>query len=275
MEDAVSTDKKRARVTACVVTRNEEKNIRACLESVKWVEEAVVVDSLSTDRTAEICREYTERVYERRWPGHIEQKTYALGLINTEWVLFLDADERLSPELSREMQEVLERKEKYDGYLVPRKVYYLGRWITHGEWYPDYKLRLFRREGAWVGGEEPHDQVIVKGPVKRLKHPIWHFTYRDLSHQMQKMDNFAAISAGVMAAGNVRPRICHLVFHPLATFLKGYFLRRGFLDGIAGLVIAITCSYYVFLKYAKLWEKTAAHPGARGKEEREKGKTGE
>ncbi len=247
-------------VSVCIITHNEEKRIRQCLESIKWAEEIIVVDSHSTDRTVEICKEYTPKVYQRDWPGHVEQKNYALSLASHGWVLCLDADECLSPELSREIQEELSsNRDAFAGYVMPRHTYYLGRWINHGGWYPDYKLRLFKKSlGRW-GGINPHDKVLLSGgATKTLKGELLHFNYEDIASQIRTIDSFSRIFAqNVLKNGtsfSTTAIILSMLLRPPAKFFEMYLIKRGFLDGMAGLIIASTTAFYVFLKYAKLWE---------------------
>lgn len=246
----------RPSLSVCIITYNEESCIRQCLRSVEWAEEIVVVDSFSTDKTVEICKEYTDRVYQRPFPGHVEQKNYALGLASHAWALCLDADECLSPELIREVQETLCQDDgTYSGYYLPRHTFYLGRWINHSGWYPDYKLRLFRRGmGKW-GGINPHDKVILQaGATSRLKGELWHFNYKDLSDHLRTVDNFSAIFVKNATKDGARFHLPALFFRPLGKFLEVYLLKRGFLDGVPGFILAVVNSFYIFLKYAKWWE---------------------
>lgn len=244
------------KISVCITAGNEERNIRRCLESVRWVSEIVVVDSFSTDRTVEICREYTDRVYQHEWMGYIGQKNLIKDLATGPWILFLDADEEISPGLRDEILHEFESGgiSEFAGYEFPRLVRYLGRWITHGDWYPDVKLRLFRKDKGECGGQEPHDRTTVHGRVKRLANPIYHYTYTDINNQMSTLNRFTTISAiGKHKEG--RPfRMSDLIFRPAFRFFRCYILKRGFLDGIPGLVVATFTSFAVFAKYAKLWE---------------------
>ncbi len=245
-------------VSACVVTYNEENNIRRCLGSLSWVDEIVVVDSFSTDRTTKIAREFTDRIFYREWKGQIDQKSFALDCTRGEWVLLLDADECMSPALVEEAKrELTGGRERWDGFYFPRCVYYLGRWIRHGEWYPDYKLRLFRKGRGRIEGVEPHDKVILNGRAKYLKNDLWHFTYEDIAHQISTMNDFSGISAVAMRGQGRHFHLYQVLLRPIATFLRGYILKGGFIDGTAGLIIAFVSSFGVFLKYAKLWELSA------------------
>jgi glycosyltransferase involved in cell wall biosynthesis len=244
-------------ISVCIITFNEEKNIVDCLESVNWVDEIVVVDSFSKDRTVDLCRKYTDKIYQIEWQGHVKQKNCALEYATNEWVLCLDADERLSPKLKEEIKSVLSTDgQKIDGYFFPRHSYYLGRWINHGGWYPDYKLRLFRKsKGRW-GGKDPHDKVILNGTTTRLQGSLLHFVYKNLSHQLQTVDSFSTITANVLEGEDERFSPMKLIFRPPFRFFEMYVIKKGFLDGLPGFIIAVASSFYVFLKYAKLWELT-------------------
>lgn len=246
---------KRPPLSACIITFNEEKNIRDCLESVKWVEEIVVVDSISQDATVSLCRLFTDKVYEKEWQGYVQQKNDALKYASNAWVLCLDADERVSPELREEIEHHLSREgNRLDGYYFRRHSYYLGRWINHGGWYPDYKLRLFKKsKGSW-GGQDPHDKVILKGATACLKGELLHFVYRNLSHQLQTVDSFSTITATGLDKAGERFNPLPLIYRPALKFIETYLIKRGFMDGLPGLIIAVTSSFYVFLRYAKLWE---------------------
>ena len=187
---------KRPPISACIITFNEENAISDCLESLMWVEEIVVVDSMSQDSTVSLCREYTDIIIQKNWEGHVKQKNYALSQATNEWVLCLDADERVTPELRQEIERCLsEEADSVDGYYFPRHSYYLGRWINHGGWFPDYKLRLFKKEKAYFGDNDPHDKVEIEGQTKKLKNGIIHYTYRDLAHQIDTINSFSETGA--------------------------------------------------------------------------------
>jgi len=245
----------RPQISACITAVNEESNIRRCLESVKWCDEIIVVDSYSTDRTVEICREYTERVYQHEWLGYVGQKNLIRSLARCPWILFIDADEEVSEELRDEILQELERSAgRYAGYQFPRRVFYLGKWIYHGEWYPDYKLRLFLKDKGRSEGQEPHDHVVVDGPIKTLKGHLNHYTYDDLADHLRTMNRFSTISAREKYQAGVRFRWIDLLGRPLWRFFKGYVIKRGFLDGVHGFLISAVTSFGVLMKYAKLWE---------------------
>ena len=245
-------------VSAIVVCFNEEDNIRDCLESLRWCDEIVVVDSFSTDRTVEICRDYTDRIFQRQWNGYREQKAFAHSQSTREWVISVDADERVPPELRAEILEELSRHgERYDAFSVPRLVHYLGRWWWRGGWYPDYDIRVFRNGKARWGGQEPHERILVDGRLRRLKHPLHHYTYRDISDHLRQINRFTTVSSAELQKMGKRWRIMDQLFRPPFRFFRSYILKRGFLDGLPGLFVAATAAIYVFLKYAKLKELEA------------------
>jgi glycosyltransferase involved in cell wall biosynthesis len=242
-------------VSVCIVAFNEEKYIGACLEALRWADDIIVVDSFSADSTVEICKRYTERVVQREWNGYLDQKKYALGLAKNEWVLLMDADEVLTDAAAGEIQAELSGGGRCDGYYLRRRLLYLGRWLRHGEWYPDYKLRLFKKSKAEIGGMEPHDSIRLDSrSVKRLKGEMLHYSYENIADQMKTLNRYSSISAEEMVERGVNVPLLRMLFHPPWRFFLAYFLRKGFLDGIPGFLIASVNSFYVFLKYAKLWE---------------------
>lgn len=252
----------REKISACLTVGNEEQNIRRCLKSIQWVDEIVVIDSFSKDQTVAICKEYTERVYQHKWLGYIGQKELIKTMASHPWIFFIDADEEVSDELKNEIIAEFESgaNKHFVGYEFPRKVYYLGNWILHGEWWPDIKLRLFRKHKGISTGSEPHDRVEVDGPVKRLRGCLNHYTYDDISDQVATLNRFSSISAASMQKEARKFFWADLVLRPLFRFFKGYLLKRGFMDGISGLVVAGTSAFGVFLKYAKLWELAYVQP---------------
>jgi len=246
---------RRHKLSVTIITYNEEDRIGDCIKSVAWADEVVVVDSGSEDRTQEIARSLGARVVEHPFQGHVQQKNFAIEQAKNEWILSLDADERASEKLRAEIEEILSQEEiNYDGFYIPRKVYYLGRWILHGGWYPDYKIRLFRKgKGKW-GGRNPHDSVRVEGKCGRLRGEIYHYTYRDIAHNMRTINSFSTIGAEELFREGKQATLFSLLIRPPWTFIRKYFIQRGFLDGMAGFIIAVISAYYVFCKYAKLWE---------------------
>jgi len=249
------TGRKPWKLSACIITRDEEDRIAACLESLEVADEVVVVDSGSTDRTRDICRARGAVVIEREWPGHVEQKNHAVRCACHDWVLCLDADERLSPALQASIRALKESDPGVvRGYHLNRHTEYLGKWMNHGGWYPQWRLRLFHRgAGGWTG-INPHDRVEVEGPTGRLEGDLLHHTYRDLSDHLRTIDRFTTIAARARYAQGKRFNVLLLLFGPAWRFFRMYILRLGFLDGVQGLVLAFMAAYYVSLKHAKLLE---------------------
>lgn len=250
-------ESRRVRISACVMTKNEEKNIRRCLESLTWCEEIVVLDSGSTDRTVEICHEFTTKVHFHEWMGYIGQRNLLREYASHDWVLFLDADEEVSLELRDQFQRIFREgklTQQYVGFSFPRQVFYLDRWIKHGEWNPDVKLRLFLKDRGYSGGQEPHDMVIVDGPVKKLSGKLLHYTYENLGDHIATMDRFSTISANSKYAEGRRFRLSDILIRPAFRFFKGFILKLGFLDGVRGFIIASVSAFGVLLKYSKIRE---------------------
>jgi glycosyltransferase involved in cell wall biosynthesis len=245
----------REKISACVIAFNEERKIRRCLQSLTWCDEIIVLDSFSTDRTVEICKEFTTRVYQHEWLGYVGQRNLVREMSTHPWILFLDSDEEVCPDLREEICAEFNRGTgQYLGYEFPRQVYYLGRWIRHGEWFPDVKLRLFKKDHGRTEGQEPHDKVVVNGPVKRLRNPIWHYTYDDIRDHVETLNRFSTITAQQRFVQGEGFRWLDLLFRPPFRFIRGYFLKAGFLDGTHGFIVAFLSTYGAFMKYAKLWE---------------------
>lgn len=242
-------------ITATIITFNEENNIRACLESLKWVPNIVVLDSGSTDKTVEIAKEYTDRVFVTDWPGHVEQKNRAIDFAPTEWIISLDADERVTEELREQLLEQLAQTPKVSGFSMPRLTWHLGRWIRHGGWYPDRKIRVFDRRLARWAGVNPHDRIEIKGPTIALSGDLLHYSFRNLHHHLEGMDFFTGISGREMELRNERSPLVGMLIRAPWMFFRMYILRQGFRDGFAGFVLAGIGMLYVFLKYACYWER--------------------
>ncbi|MFP3867197.1 MAG: glycosyltransferase family 2 protein [Desulfobacteraceae bacterium] len=243
-----------AGLTVTIITLNEEANIVACLESVRWADEIVVVDSQSTDCTVELARAFTDRIFSVPWQGFARNKNLALEQARMEWILSLDADERVPPALQQEILEQLQADGPLDGYRVARKNYFCGQWIKHLGWYPDYTIRLFRRGRGHFADREVHEGVEVEGRVGTLQHPLEHYTYASLSDFVQRMDRYSQLAARELVKQGRRPCWGELLWRPWATFVNLYFIKKGFLEGRAGYTLAVLYSVYNFLKYAKLRE---------------------
>jgi glycosyltransferase involved in cell wall biosynthesis len=242
------------KITATIITLNEEANIQRALESLGWADEIIVVDSGSTDRTVEIARRFTSKVIVNDWPGYSAQKNFAAGQAGNDWIFSLDADEQLSSQLISEVTHLEDPGGNVAGYEMPRLCFYMGRWIKHSGWYPDYKLRLYNRTtGCWKG-DFVHESVSVEGRVERLSGQLLHYTVRSASDHHQRMDRYTSLAAEEMHKKGKRASKAALVISPVTSFFRSYALRLGFLDGIPGLAIAYFAAHYSFLKYIKLWE---------------------
>jgi len=240
--------------SAVIITYNEERNIARCLDSVKDVAaEIVVVDSFSNDKTEEICRGYGVRFIQNSFRGHIEQKNFALDQARHDFVLSLDADEALSSTLINALRN-LPDVPLVDGYSFNRLSNYCGKWIKHGSWYPDVKMRLFNRNRTRWSGINPHDKAefTQAGKCKHLEGDILHYTYNTVEEHIGKLDYFSTIAAKAYYERGKKASLFNLWINPSFAFFRDYFLRLGFLDGYYGWLIARLTAYYTFQKYAKL-----------------------
>jgi glycosyltransferase involved in cell wall biosynthesis len=252
-------------ITATIITLNESANLAGALESVRWADEIVVVDAESTDDTADIARRYTDRVIVRPWSGYVGQKNFAASQASHDWIFSLDADERVTPELAAEVQALVATGPACVGYRMPRVSRYLGRWIRSTDWYPDVQLRLYdRRRARWIG-RYVHESVQVEGEVGRLDAELQHHPYRDVSHHLQTVDRYSSLAARQMLEDGRRTSALGVLVRADAAFLRNYLLRGGFRDGAAGLIVSLLNSYYVAMKFVKLWEMQKAQ-GAGSKE---------
>ncbi|MBZ5620366.1 MAG: glycosyltransferase family 2 protein [Acidobacteriia bacterium] len=239
------------KITATIITLNEERNIARAIESLRCSDEILIVDSGSVDRTVELAEKLGARVIEAGWRGFAGQKNWAAEQASHDWILSLDADEALSEALEAEIWNVKKNGPLYDGYTMPRLACYLGRWILHSGWYPDRKVRLYdRRKGTWVGNVV-HESVQVDGRVGHLESNLLHFTCDSLSEHLRTLDRYTTLAAQELAARKVKVPLSRVILDPAWTFAKTYFLQRGFLDGLEGLIIAYMAAFYTFLKYSK------------------------
>lgn len=240
-------------VGVLVLTYNEADNIKDCLESIKWADEIVIVDSFSADKTIEISKDYTDNIYQRKFDDFSSQRNFGLEKIQSEWVLVLDADERISDELKNEIKKEL-LAPGFEGYRLPRKNYFLGKWIKYCGWYPDYCLRLFKKTNVKYSGLV-HESLIIQGSTGNLKNALIHFTYRNLAHYLNKANHYTTLWAEERFQKGKKVGILKVILRPLVEFLKKYLFKAGLLSGAQGLILSILSSYYQFLKLAKLWEK--------------------
>jgi glycosyltransferase involved in cell wall biosynthesis len=246
-------------LSVAIVAMDEEANIGRTLASVAWADEIVLVDSGSKDRTCEIAREHGARVIVEAWRGYVVQKQFAIDLCTKDWVLLLDADEEVSPGLAEEIRAAIADPNTVSGYWLPRKNLFLGRWMRHGGFYPDPKLRLFRRGQGFVTGHDPHDRCELKPEVvqqtRQFKNALVHYTYPNLTLYIAHMNRYSSLGAQLaVAEGHRGFSFADIVLRPLATFMYNYFFRLGFLDGREGLLLHCYHAVYVSWKYAKAWE---------------------
>ncbi len=254
-----------ATLSACVIACNEERDLPRCLASLAFADEVVVVvDERSADRTEALAREAGARVFVHPYEGNIEQKNFALDQALGDWVLAVDADEAVSEPLRERVRRVLAAEDRRAGYELDRLTWHLGRWIRHGDFHPDWQLRLFRREAGRWGGTNPHGRMRVAGPVGRLEGALEHYSYADLADQVARIQDFSRIQARALHADGRRAGVSDWLLRPPARFLRGFVLKGGFRDGFPGFAIAAASAFHVFLKYATLWEleRAGADPGA-------------
>jgi len=248
-------------VSVAIITVNEEANIRRTLESVRWADEIVIIDSGSTDRTCDIAREFGAKVFIEKWKGFAGQKNSAIEKCTSDFVLSLDADEEVTPELAAEIRSELNEKPSV-GYFINRRNMFLGRWIRHGGYYPDPKLRLFARGAARCATRPVHEDIEMiqsDKAVGRLRGDLIHHSYPTLSEYIEHMNRYSSLGADVaVEKGHRGFSIINIVLRPKATFLYNYFLRLGFLDGREGLLLHLYHAVYVSWKYAKAWERSRA-----------------
>jgi hypothetical protein len=239
------------KISATIITQNEERNIARAMESLRCCDEIVVIDSGSTDRTAEIAANLGARVIESPWPGYARQKNVAAEHASHDWIMSIDADEALSEALEGEIWHIKKNGPAYDAYTMPRLAQYLGRWILHSGWYPDRKIRLYdRRKARWVG-EFVHETVEVNGRIGHLQSDLLHFTCSSLTEHLKTMDRYTTLAAQQLVSQGTQISWTKLLLDPPWTFTRSFFFRRGYLDGVEGLTIAYMAALYNFLKYVK------------------------
>lgn len=245
-------------VSVIVRTLNEEQNLRRCLESVAWVDDIHVVDAGSTDRTVEIARECGAEVHHNPWAGHGPQLEVALKTARREWVVALDADEELSPELAAQIQEAIRTAEaSVEAFRMPRKCRYLGRWIRHGEWYPDRHIRVFRRAKGRVVGSEPHCGFSVDGPVLELNGDILHYSFAGVADHVARMNDYSSLMAREQFRAGKRFSLSEAAWAIVKRGFRNYVVLRGYRDGVHGVIITVVLMHYVFMQYAKVFELQA------------------
>lgn len=252
-----------SKISCVVITYNESRNIRRCLESVSWTDEIVVVDALSTDDTRDIASEFTDKVHQLKWAGFGPAKEFTRNKATGDWILSVDADEVVPERLREEIQRITESEGPLDGYFLPRRSNFLGRWIRHGGWYPDLVLRFFKKDKGSFSDRLVHEEVRVRGTTGCLKNDLLHYTDPDFDHYLRKLNRYTSLDARQLFNQGKRAKVPDLLLRPLLTFVKMYFFKVGFLDGMPGLILAVSSSFHVFAKYVKLWHlrRSAAGEG--------------
>ena len=251
-----------AKISACIISYNEEDKIEDCLKSLDGVvDEIIIVDSLSTDRTKEIAKKYTDKIYDQEFLGHVEQKNLAVEKASHDWILSLDCDERLTDELRGSILNINNNLDAADAYRVARRTFYVYRWLNHC-WYPDHKIRLFNRNTSRWAGINPHDHVDAAGKnIITLNGDLLHYSFNSISEHIRTLDLFTEIGADEIIKRNKKVSVLSPWTHGLWTFLKLYIFKRGFMDGYAGLVVAVLSGVHAFVKYNKVlfkkWRKKA------------------
>lgn len=240
-------------LSVIVITKNEAEHISRCLASVDWADEIIVVDSGSDDSTVDICRTYTDKVFITDWPGFGQQKQRALDKAQGDWVLSIDADEVVTPELRVEIEKALQQQH-YNGYEIPRLSSYCGRQIRHGGWWPDYVLRLFRHECGQFTDSVVHESIIVQGAVGRMHSPLLHDAFINLDEVLHKVNSYSTLGAEMLYQRGVRSSLGKAVLKGLWTFIRTYWIKAAFLDGRQGLMLSISNAEGAYYKYLKLLE---------------------
>ena len=242
------------KLSITIITLDEAVHIGAAIDSASFADEILVVDSGSGDGTTEIARSKGARVLTRAWTGYVDQKNFAADEAAHDWIFSLDADERIPAALAAEIRSVLAANPSCHGYRVPRVAFHLGRWIRTTDFYPDYQMRLYDRRFARWRGRYVHESVAVDGSVGYLKNDLRHYSFSDLRDQLERINRYSTLSAAQMYEEGRRAGPLGILLHPPAAFLRNYVLRRGFLDGTAGLTISLMNAWSVGLKFMKLWE---------------------
>jgi glycosyltransferase involved in cell wall biosynthesis len=242
-----------SKISAVVIAYNEEKNIRRCLESVNWADEIIIVDSYSQDRTKEIASVFTDKIYDVECEGFGRKKEFARSKATNDWILSIDADEVVSDKLREEIKGIVQEDKSLDGYYIPRLSNFLGEWIRYGGWYPDYVLRLFRKDKAGFDHSLVHEKLILEGKAGYLKNELLHYTDPIISHYLLKMDRYTTLGAKMLLSEGKTTTLFDMLFRPAAVFFKMFIIKLGFLDGWHGFLLAIFSSFHVLVKYAKLW----------------------
>lgn len=253
------------KLSAYMLTHNNERTVERAIQSLKFADEIIVVDSYSTDNTVDIVNKYTDKVIQRTWPGFRDQYQFAQDQCNHDWVVFIGGDEEISEELALEMQEAIQLNNEFpkdkqiQGFYVRRRTFYLNRWIVHGGWLSDQEVLLYRKSlSSWKG--DLHAAVEVQGRTSQLSGYLHHYSYRNIEEQIHRINLISSRASDSLSHSGESMTLLHLIVIPPARFIKEYIFKLGFLDGMPGFIIAVNNCFYVFNKYAKLWEHKHCEP---------------
>jgi len=244
--------KMKNKISVIVIAFNEENNLNECLESVKWADEIIVVDSFSTDKTVDIAKSYSAKIFQKKWEGFAIQRKYSLEAASSEWIFSIDADERVTSELKESIQRIVKNDNTINGYKVARRNYFLGKWIKSAFWYPDYQLRLFRKEKAKIEEVLVHEGFEVEGNTEIVDGDLIHYSYRSLDEAYKKINHYSTLAA--KQKQNKKVSAMDLILHPLAAFITDYFSRKAYKDGVHGLLVAVMHAMTNLMTYTKIWE---------------------
>jgi glycosyltransferase involved in cell wall biosynthesis len=244
------------KLSVYIICYNNEDKIKDCLESVKWAEDIVVLDSFSTDKTVEICRQYTDRIYQEKFNGFGKLRNAALSYTKYDWILSVDTDERVTEDLKNEIFTLLDKGPGADAYYVPRKTFFLDKWIKHCGWYPDYRQpQFFNKNKMKYKDQLVHESYELDGKVGYMKEHVIQYPFFSLDQYLVKMDRYSSLRAKEMHEKGIKFNIFNLIVNPLAMFFRMYVQKAGFMDGKEGFMLSLLYSYYTMIKYIKLWEK--------------------
>ncbi len=242
-------------ISVIVITHNEESMISDCLSSVQWADDIIVVDAYSKDRTVELARKFKSKVFQKKWEGYVSAKRLGMERAVYEWILWLDADERVPDDLALEIQRTIaQTSDSHAAYEIARRAFFLEKWIQHCGWYPGYVLRLFRKGKVRFTPSRVHERLESDGPVGRLQHHLLHYTDENLYHYFIKLNRYTSLATQDLDDAAYRFKLSDILIRPAFLFCKMYFIKRGFLDGMHGLILSALSAAYVFCKYAKIWE---------------------
>jgi glycosyltransferase involved in cell wall biosynthesis len=240
------------KISVTVITKNEEKNISECLKSVDWTDEIIIVDSESTDKTVELAKQFTDKIFIRKWDGYVPQKQYALSLARNEWVLSLDADERISSELKDEILKL--SPGEYSGFKIRRRNFLIDKEITSCGWEKDYQLRLFRKDKTNLNERLVHEKFITEGKIGTLKNAMLHYTFTSFEEYLNKINSYTSLKSQELFQKKKRVGAWTIFSHTISAFFAFFIIRRGFKDGVYGLIISLLHSVSTMMNYIKLWE---------------------